>query len=165
MYATVADMLERFTATELAQLADDPDTALVTSALLKASVAGGDLSAWTPEEQAAATSAIAVIDARLQDASDLIDGYLQSRYPLPLATVPKVLEHYACDIARQLLYRGNAPDHVDQRQAAVIKALEKINSGAVSLGLAVDNTPAPQTGGPASSSPGRIFTADSLKDY
>jgi phage gp36-like protein len=165
MYATAADMLERYTATELAQLADDPDTALVTGALLKATVAGGDVSGWTPEEQAAAVAAVAVIDSRLQDASDLVDGYLQSRYALPLAAVPKILEHYACDLARHLLYRGNAPDHITERQAAVMKALEKINSGAVNLGLAISNEPSPRSGGPESSSPGRVFTRDTLKDY
>lgn len=165
MYASAADMLERFTALELVQLADDPDTALVTGALLKATVAGSDLSAWSASEQAACAAAVTIIEARLQDASDLIDGYLQSRYALPLATVPKVLEHYTCDIARHLLYRGNAPDHVGDRQAAVMKALERINSGAVNLGLATSNQPAPSTGGPASISPGRVFTSDSLSDY
>jgi len=165
MYATAADMLERFTAMELAQLADDPDTALVDGPLLKATVAGSDLSGWTAEEQAAAVAAVAVIDARLQDASDVVDGYLQSRYALPLATVPKVLEHYACDIARHLLYRGNAPDHVSERQAGVMKALERINSGAVNLGLATNDLPAVQAGGPVVSSPGRVFTTDTLGDY
>ena len=165
MYATPLQMLERFTALELVQLADDADTALVTGALLKATVTGGDVSGWTAAEQAAAVAAAAVIAARLQDASDLIDGYLQSRYVLPLPVVPKILEHYVCDIARHLLYRGNAPDAVTERQSAVMKALEKINSGAVNLGLAISDQPAPAAGGPTAVSPGRVFTRDNLSDY
>lgn len=107
----------------------------------------------------------AVIDRALADADAEIDGYVGSRYtlPLPLPT-PPVLVPIACDIARYRLYDDAVPDVVRQRYEDAIARLRDIAAGRLSLGI----DPAPAAGSQGAvlaRSPSRIFGADQLRDY
>jgi len=107
-YATQADLEARFGADELTQLTDR-----IGSGLPDASI----------------------IARALADADAEIDGYLASRYALPLAIVPTALARIACDIARYRLWEDRASEEVRRRYEDARRLMESIAKGMVSLGL------------------------------
>ncbi len=107
-YATEQDLVARFGEDELIALTDRSGAGSIDSAL---------------------------VASALSDAAATIDGYLQARYPLPLATVPDVLQRLSCDIARYYLYDENASDQVTKRHDDALKMLGQISNGMVTLGL------------------------------
>ncbi len=100
----------------------------------------------------------AAIAKAISDASELCDGYLAARYPLPLVTVPAALVLQCGAIAFYFLASHGAivPDEVRTRYEDAIKWLTQISSGAVSLGL--PDPPASAQGSPEFSGPDRAFT-------
>jgi phage gp36-like protein len=135
-YATQADMEMRFGADELTQLTDR-------------------VGAGIPDA--------AIVARALADANAEIDGYLASRYSLPLATVPTMLVRIACDIARYRLWEDRASEEVRRRYEDARRLLEAIAKGAVSLGLpaaAVDPDLAEVSLGNA-----RVMTRDGTGGY
>jgi phage gp36-like protein len=143
-YATQQDLVERFGSEELVELTNR---------------GGGG----------AADSV--VIERALADADDTINGYLSSRYTLPLATVPLLLKRMAGDIARYLLYEDRVTDQVERRYSDAIAWLKDVASGKASLGAdAVGAQPA-SDGGAQASGGDRVFTrgtsgeAGTLDDY
>ena len=87
-------------------------------------------SADTPDET--------IIERALDNASAEIDGYIGSRYNLPLPSAPEVLKHFCIDIA---LYRmmslrplGDIED-ARKRYEDAIRFLKDLIRGEVSLGL------------------------------
>lgn len=133
-YATTTDLLTRFDAAEIAQRVDRGVPRLVTAELLTATAAAGDLSAYTAPEIARATVALGVVQRALQDADDTINGYLSTRYTMPLAPVPAVLARVACELARFYLYDDQVTDLIKDRHAANMKWLAEVSKGTVSLG-------------------------------
>ena len=117
-YATPLDLEQRFGAAELIQQTD----------LTGAGVANPD-----------------TLARALDDASALIDGYLASRYPLPISTPPALLVTLCCDLARYALYIDAAPEVVEKRRDAAVATLRDIAAGRVALdvGQAGASTPAP----------------------
>lgn len=109
-YATQSDLTARFGQTELIQLTDRAD----------------------PPLEAVDTTVLA---SALEAADGLINGYLEARYPVPLASVPRLIVEAACDIARHRLYVGAAPDIVETRYRDAIRLLEAINAGRLRLGV------------------------------
>lgn len=102
----------------------------------------------------------------LADTDAVIDMYLQSRYALPLPSVPVVLRGIATDIALHKLYGSRVTDAIKDAYKMAIKQLEMIGSGKISLGLNLLNQPTATSGGGASfAAADRVFTADSLADY
>ena len=69
------------------------------------------------------------------DADATIDAYLASRFTLPLANVPSVLERLSGDISRYFLYDEQVSEQIAKRYEAAIKVLEQVAKGNVSLGL------------------------------
>lgn len=145
-YATAADLLTRFSEEEIAQRSDRNMPRLVDAALLVAVVAGGSLTAWTAAEQAAATAALGVITGALADADSTIDGYLASRYTVPLVTPAPAVVRTACDLARYYLYDDQVTETVQKRYDAAVAWLRDVSTGKVSLG-ADSNQQAPASGG------------------
>jgi len=135
-YCTQANFTDRFGEQELIQLTD--------RAIPPAGVVDTD-----------------VLDASLADADAEIDGYLAGRYSLPLASPPDVLIRLAADIARYRLYDNRATEEVRTRYADAIRFLERVSEGKVLLSA----EPQPAAGAPEYSTPGRVFTADTLEDY
>lgn len=116
-YATLADLIARFGEEEITQRTDR-------------------VNAGTPDAAIAARA--------LDDASAEIDGYLATRYQLPLPTVPAMLARIACDIARYRLWEDLASPEVRQRYEDARRLLESISRGVVSLGLPANLPPAAQ---------------------
>lgn len=141
-YATATDLLAQFGAEEIAQRADRGTPRLVTAALLSAAAAGGSLTGYTQPEQDAAAAALALINGKLLDADSAINGYLATRYPVPLATVPRLVMVTACDLTRYALYDDMATEQVRKRYEDAVKRMEAISKGMVSLGVdALGNKP------------------------
>src|SRR3546814_7856245 len=89
LYASVQDLINRFTEAELIQVTDETGTGVVDQAR---------------------------VDQALAAASATIDSYLRPRYRLPLASVPVRLIDLACDIARFLLQHGGDRIPTDQAE-------------------------------------------------
>jgi len=76
----------------------------------------------------------------IADTTAVIDGYLASRYPLPLASVPAVIKAVARDLVRYAL--DIEPDDIVQRRRdEAIKYLVAIQRGEMTLGLPVADEP------------------------
>ena len=151
VYAQPSDMIARYPNRDLVQLTnEDPTETAVNQTVL---------------QQA------------LTDASAEIDGYLESRFALPLSDPPAVLARLACDIA---MYRLQAlrPLHdlaeARRRYEDASALLMHVADGSLTLGLALDNREpvegagavVTQAGGDRSGSPSqRMFSRGSLKGF
>jgi len=158
-YATAANLLERFDAEEIAQRTDRSIPRLVTAAMLRTAAAGGDMSGFTAPEQAAAAAALALINEALADADSEIDGYVATRYSVPLTPAPSIVKRLACDLVRYHLYDDQATETIQKRRDAAVAVLRDIAAGKVSLGTTAtgDTAPAAQGGMVEMTSPDRVF--------
>ncbi len=150
-YANASDMMGRYPERDLVQITnDDPSKTIVN---------------------------LAALTQALTDASAEIDGYLESRFGLPLTDPPAVLNRLACDIA---MYRLQAlrPMHdvadARQRYDDAVALLLRVARGEVTLGLAADdglsaasaNVVVTRAGGDeAGVLPPRLFDRGSLKGF
>lgn len=115
-YATQADLITRFGSQELIEQTDRVNGAVVDAA---------------------------VVDRELLYASATIDGYLASRYVLPLPLpVPDLLVGLCCDLARYALYTDAAPDMVRDRYKDAMARLRDISTGALKLDAATPSAAA-----------------------
>lgn len=111
MYATVARMVQRFGEQELIELTDT---------------------------QAPYTRQIHV--GRLQMAMDAanseVDGYLSTRYAVPIADAPLFVVSLACDLARYhaVVAGARVTERDEARYKAAIRSLESIAKGTLSIG-------------------------------
>lgn len=114
-----------------------------------------DLVQLTNEDPTQTTVNTAPIDQAIEDASSEIDGYLESRFALPLTDPPAVLNRLTCDIAMYRL-QSLRPLHdladARRRYDDALSLLLRVARGEVTLGLAADNLEPPQ-------SPGSVVTA------
>lgn len=107
-----------------------------------------------------------VIDAALTAAGNTIDGYVGTRHTLPLPSVPPVLTTLEVSIARYLLHRNGAPEHVVQDYKDAIATLKDVAAGRYMLPVAAGSTAAPvETGRVLASHPDQVFTADRLRGW
>lgn len=138
-YITPIDLAERPGARELAQVATPEDKHIADTALMDATLRGGDRSAWSAADQADADAAMARIQDAVSEADSLIDGFLAKRgYALPLAPVPKLVTGWSRAVTRYLLHKSrisvdsNDPIVRDYRDA--LKLLQLTADGKFSLG-------------------------------
>jgi len=80
-----------------------------------------------------------VLDQAIADADSLIDGYLASRYSLPLSDVPVSLVRVAAALTRYFLYTEAATDQVEKAHDQAIAWLKDVARGTVNLGLSATN--------------------------
>jgi phage gp36-like protein len=108
-----------------------------------------------------------VLAAAFVEADAEIDGYLQARFALPLASVPVLLRGVACDIARYRLSGTDIreTDPARTRYKDAIKLLASIRNGELDLGLTASGLPAPEAGAVRVVEGARVFTPDTLSDY
>ncbi len=139
-YATQNDMIERFGEREVRILTDRDNQGLIDATVL--------------------SYALAQADAE-------IDGYLQGRFALPLASVPVLLVGIACDVARYRLAGTDIreTDPIRTRYKDAIKLLASISKGELQLGLAANGQPAPEAGSVRVVEGARVFTPGTLSDY
>lgn len=106
-----------------------------------------------------------VLDRAIADADAEIDGYVGTRYTLPLPEpVPAVLVPIACDITRYRLYDDAVPEVVRQRYEDAISRLKDIAAGRLSLGIDPAAV-APVAGTVKVRSRDRLFSDELLGDY
>ena len=150
-YATADDMIARYPNRDLVQLTNEDPTQTAIN--------------------------VAPIEQALNDASSEIDGYLESRFALPLTDPPAMLDRLACDIAMYRL-QSLRPLHdltdARKRYDDALALLLRVARGEVTLGLATDSIEPPQSPGsvvvqvggqPADGLPSRIFDRGSLKGF
>ncbi|UXF57489.1 DUF1320 family protein [Chromohalobacter phage YPCBV-1] len=136
MYASVADMIERFGEDEIVMLTDQAHTGEVDTA---------------------------VAERALEDAAAEIDGYLASRYRLPVTDTPRLLSLLATDIARYRLQQPVATEQGRQRYEDAVSRLKGIARGDINLPL---ETPPPASAEPvAVRGRRRVFDDDTLRGY
>lgn len=173
MYATPAELADAKLTRELAQVATPERYPIVGDALMEATLRGEDRTAFPPADVAIADEALAVIEAQLQAASNLIDGYLVVRkpvpYTVPVSPVPPILSTWTQWIARYLLHkdRVNTEDRSDpvvRNYRDALKFLDLVRDGKFSLGAA-DPLPPPSAGEVDFVAPDRVFTMDTLRDF
>lgn len=107
-YATQADMIARYGEAELVQLTDRLNTPPV---LVDA----------------------AVLAFALDSADAEIDGYLAVKFAVPLATPPRLIVDYACDIARYRLFADRASDLIRARYKDAIAFLDRVAKGTATI--------------------------------
>lgn len=105
MYATEADLEKRFGKRQLDEL----------KLMYEVDVVEGE----EPKP-------VDVVDVALQDADEEINGYIGSRYTLPLANVPSNLKRIACDIARYRLYSEQPLEHITKLYDDAIAFLKRV---------------------------------------
>ena len=90
----------------------------------------------------------------LADADAEIDASLAGRYTLPLAEVPPLLKRLACELAREALYLGPAPEHIVERAKTARATLSAIAAGRMRFEI-------PEIGGApaASTPPGALYAS------
>jgi phage gp36-like protein len=141
-YATQATLIDRFGSLELIQLTD------------RSNVPPTTINSVT-------------VDRALADAEAVIDGYLRTRYALPLATTPPLLEGVACDLARFNLhsYIGSAGgrEDVKEAKASAMKLLTDIANGRVTLTVA--GVEQPSSGTVLVSGKDAIFSDENLTGF
>nr|WP_321511109.1 DUF1320 domain-containing protein [uncultured Celeribacter sp.] len=138
-YATLTDLIDRAGETEITQIADrDRD---------------GEAD---PD----------VIEAALTDADNTINGYVGAKYTLPFVSVPDLVNTWAISIARYVLHRNGAPDHVETDYKDAIAALKDVARGLIVLPVDEGETaPVSQTGTVMSAHPPRVFTPEKLRGW
>lgn len=142
-YATIQNLIDRFTVAELKSLAP----------LIPAGDPGYD--------------AVRVQQV-LDDASAEIDSYLAVRFAVPLTDTPPLIEKAACDLAREGLDRtGRA--HVLETGKRTRAWLKDVAQGRAALGAGADGDPAslpePEAGGLEVMAPDRVFDDAGLEGY
>lgn len=80
-----------------------------------------------------------VLDKACQYATETVDGYLRSRYLLPLNTVPSIVRNICLQLARFWLYSRRPegkgfPENVKDTYTQALKDLERIQNGKLHLG-------------------------------
>jgi len=107
----------------------------------------------------------AVIEQAINDASDVINGYLAGRYELPLVTVPNLLEQFCCDITRYKLGTNDVPEHVETRYKDAIKFLMSVAKGELSIGVDALGQDAKVQDTATIQSAGSVFAREKTKGF
>ncbi|WP_300335636.1 DUF1320 domain-containing protein [Accumulibacter sp.] len=160
MYLTPADLVARFGAEELAQVADRATPRAVTPALLELAIAGDPLTGWAASEVAAVTAALALMSGAIDDAQSAVDAYLSGRYSTPLGTVPPVLKRLTADVARYYLHGDRASDPVLKAYDAAMGLCRDISTGKVTFGADVITSPKAGGGSVEVVSPPRLWSRE-----
>ena len=139
-YATQQDLIDRFSAVELAQLTDRTNGTVIDAV---------------------------VVGRALADSDAEIDTYLAKRYQLPLNSVPPVLARMAAEMARYRLYDDRCTETVRLRYQDAVSLLKKMASGEVELPAAAVLVIAPGGAGNSVSAraPDPVFSASTLASY
>lgn len=100
-----------------------------------------------------------------EGAASLIDGYLSSRYALPLVSTPEIVKAWSLDIARFRLWDERAPTEVRRRYDDALAQLRDLSAGRLALPPDAAGTPTASPTAFGAYSADRIFTSDSLSEF
>lgn len=168
MYVTPATLMQRFGALELAQVATLENRPVVSPEVFSRVVLGESTAGDDPTKVADANDALARVQRAITDTDELIDSYIANRYPLPLASVPGILETYAGDIVRYRLHKdfaesGQHPVQVRYRDA--LRFLGLLAEGKVTLGASDPVSPSGGGERVQYAAPTAVFSREALADY
>jgi phage gp36-like protein len=140
-YIVQSDLLSQVSEEQLVQLTDDPKIGIVDTARVTAAIANAEAE---------------------------IDGYVATRYAVPLAApVPALIKTLSIDVAIYHLWRRRqkVPDLVRTAYEDAVKKLEAIAKGTITLG--VDPPPAESSKGTAGETfgPDRVFDRDKMGSF
>lgn len=156
---------------ELIQLCDDNVPLLVTVELLAIALAGGDITPYQPVAQAAATTVVDRVNKAISDAGELIDGYISTRYQVPMTAVPSLVKTIALDVVLYKLYmrrkKKAVPEMVQKAYDNSVKLLRDIQANRIAIGATPtgQTVQAASTGGASFVANDRVFSRDNLRDY
>lgn len=117
-----------------------------------------------PSDPAAQNVAQDVLNNALDNAKAEIDAYISTRYSLPLASVPPILQVHCLSITRYRLSIIEPGEDVIRRYNQAIAFLRDIAAGKSSLGLAQDSE-AESSDSPAYKTRSGSFTRENLAGY
>lgn len=143
MYATVANMIERFGELEMIRLS-------------------------RPDDRTAETVEEAKIEVALADGAALINDYLRKRYQVPVEQPPESVVRANCILARYDLAQGERIEPTEQMRLArkeVIDWLEGLSEGKVTLDAPASGSGSSAASGARASDRCRAFSGDSLKGW
>ncbi|WP_026379366.1 gp436 family protein [Afifella pfennigii] len=143
MYASVANMIERFGELEMIRLSK-------------------------PDDRTAETVDEAKIGVALADGAALIDDYLRKRYVVPVAQPPESVVRANCVLARYDLAQGERTEPTEQMRLArkeVIEWLQALAGGAVTIDAPAAGVGSGGAGGARTSDRGRPFSDDNLRGW
>ena len=108
------------------------------------------------------------IDEAIEAADAEIDGYCATRYAVPFADVPGVVNKLSVELAVYYLHcRRDVPESVERRYEKAVARLKDIANGKFTLG--VDPAPTGSVAADASETNkpvnDRVFTRESLKGF
>lgn len=137
-YCTQADLVERYSAAELAQLTD---------------------------ETAAQAIDAAEVAKYCDEATSVIDSYVAKRYSVPLSPVPTLIRMLACAIALKLLWKGRAGKEstVYLGYTDALKQLDAIATGKATLPDETGTVAATNGSSLSVLAPAVVFTDDLLR--
>jgi len=139
-YILQADLLAQLSEPQLVQLTDDEQIGIVNTTRVGQGIA---------------------------DADAEIDGYVATRYAVPVSPVPALIKKLSIDITLYNLWRRRqkVPDLVRTAYEDAVKKLEQIAKGTITLGV----DPAPANSAQASSGevfgPERVFDRDKMGSF
>lgn len=118
------------------------------------------------DEVARGAVVVAVVDRALADADALIDGFLASRYQLPLVVTPALIADVAQAVALWKLHVTTPEDKIKLDYEAALKTLREIGLGLIRLPDAQGLEPASSgASGVIVTDRERPFTADNMKGF
>lgn len=126
---------------------------------------------WLSDDDSQATAPnLAVIEEGVRSAEDLVDGYIASRYALPLASVPTVLADIVVVLARYWLYSRRPegpelPEAVTSSRKAALAQLSDIQAGKLTLAIATTQAAQPERGRMEVATRQPMFGASTLDQY
>lgn len=102
-----------------------------------------------------------IVEAVINDASELVDGYLSALYVVPMEDSPKLIKSITTDISAYLLYSRrlatDMPESLTTRYKNALALLERIKRGEITIGAGQTSDTTP-SGIVVSNSRRRIFT-------
>lgn len=143
MYATIADMCDRFGEQCLLQLAP-PDL---------------------PDPDDAAGPCEPAILTALVDASETVDAYACARYRTPLNPVPGPVRRWTCDIARWYLDRSRTDEAVRKAFEDAMKGLRDMAGGIIVFACDGVESQAASAGCMETAGPPRFFSEKSMRSF
>jgi phage gp36-like protein len=108
-----------------------------------------------------------LVEAAIEDADGEINGYLTKRYPVPLSSIPKVINKFSKDIALYNLFSRSGLDEGEResnyltRYKAAVRFLENVAKGVIDIGA--KKIEARANTGFNMKSNSRLFSRNSLK--
>lgn len=106
-----------------------------------------------------------VITEALEHADNLVNGYVGTKYALPLSPAPDLVRTWAIDIARHRLHFQGPPDYVVKDYEKALASLERVAKGLISLPVSGAETPASSAGTVMFSAPDEVFDARGLRGW